>query len=327
MIGVGGIGAGSFFLLNENHTLGREESRSGSFLDQNDYCKLHIISHYIKTVLGDSMGVIPVGKVGVDDIGRRLIREMQAAGLSTEYIEFEQGSSTLFSFCFLYPDRSGGNMTTSDSACSKTSPEDVGKTEHLFKQFQKKGIALAVPEVPLETRFHLLELGTNYQFYRAASFTTEEIPFVLHSDILKKVDYLAINIDEAAAISGIDLKADASEKIVALSVDFIKEKYPGLCFSITEGSSGSWSWDTVSIEHTVSFNPGNVVNSAGAGDAYLAGVLIGISTGLGFHEAQKTGALLGSYSVTSQHTIHENADGKALAEFARAQGIKLVITE
>ena len=38
MIGTGGIGSGKFFLLNGDHTLGREESRSGYILDQNDYC-------------------------------------------------------------------------------------------------------------------------------------------------------------------------------------------------------------------------------------------------------------------------------------------------
>jgi len=38
MIGVGGIGSGMFFLLNGNHTIGREESRSGYFLDRRDYC-------------------------------------------------------------------------------------------------------------------------------------------------------------------------------------------------------------------------------------------------------------------------------------------------
>lgn len=49
MIGTGGIGSGVFFALDGDHTLGREESRSGRFLDKRDYCKLHIISHYVKS--------------------------------------------------------------------------------------------------------------------------------------------------------------------------------------------------------------------------------------------------------------------------------------
>ena len=38
------------------------------------------------------------------------------------YVDRGKGSQTLFSFCFIYPDGSGGNMTTSDSACSKVNP-------------------------------------------------------------------------------------------------------------------------------------------------------------------------------------------------------------
>jgi hypothetical protein len=43
LIGTGGIGTGSFFQLRGDHTLGREESRGGRFLDRRDYCKLHIV--------------------------------------------------------------------------------------------------------------------------------------------------------------------------------------------------------------------------------------------------------------------------------------------
>ncbi|HKT69754.1 MAG TPA: hypothetical protein VJP83_09970, partial [Terriglobales bacterium] len=67
LIGIGGIGSGIFFALDGNHTLGREESRFGRLLDIRDYCKLHIISHYVARLLGAGPGgafrVIPIGKV------------------------------------------------------------------------------------------------------------------------------------------------------------------------------------------------------------------------------------------------------------------------
>src|SRR5665647_3611099 len=80
IIATGGIGSGKFFQLNGNHTLGREESRSGHFLDIRDYCKQHIILHYIKVLLGPSFSVIPVGKIGDDDIGQILYNEMNETG-------------------------------------------------------------------------------------------------------------------------------------------------------------------------------------------------------------------------------------------------------
>lgn len=327
LIGTGGIGSGSFFLLNENHTLGREESRSGVFLDQKDYCKLHIITHYIKSLLRESIDLFPVGRVGGDNVGNQLLQEMQSVGLSTDYIRVEEGEDTLFSFCFLYPDGSGGNLTTSNSACSKTSPDDIQKTRHLFIENTKNGIALAVPEVPLETRFELLELATKYKFYRAASFTTEEMPYVLDSKILHKVDYLAINIDEALAITGSSIQLKSPREIVDRVVRYSKENYPGLCLSVTDGGNGSWAWNGHSVEHVKPFQPEKILNTAGAGDAYLAGVLTGILTGKTFHEAQSIGALLAAYSVTSNHTIHQEVSMNVLIEFAQTQNINLTIKE
>ena len=47
LIGVGGIGTGIFFELEGNATLGRNESRPSRLLGVRDYCKLHIVIHYV----------------------------------------------------------------------------------------------------------------------------------------------------------------------------------------------------------------------------------------------------------------------------------------
>ena len=104
IIGTGGIGSGKFFVLNGDQTLGREESRSGHFLDINDYCKQHIILHYIRILLGSDFTVIPIGKVGDDDTGQKLYTEMEETGFVMQWVEKVPRVSTLFSFCFYYPD-------------------------------------------------------------------------------------------------------------------------------------------------------------------------------------------------------------------------------
>ena len=52
VVGTGGIGSGIFLALEGNRTLGREESRPAELLDQRDYCKLHIVCHYVQRLLG-----------------------------------------------------------------------------------------------------------------------------------------------------------------------------------------------------------------------------------------------------------------------------------
>ena len=79
VIGTGGIGGGMFFAIDGNETLGRNESRGGKFLDSKDYCKLHIIAHYIAVLL-DAGGAFRVAaqRQTRDDLrGRSMQRNVQ----------------------------------------------------------------------------------------------------------------------------------------------------------------------------------------------------------------------------------------------------------
>src|SRR5262245_61517356 len=83
LIGVGGIGSGLFFALQGNDDLGRNESRTASLLDVRDYCKLHIVSHYLAVLLDRALHIVPVAHVGNDSTGLRLIEEMNDVGIDT----------------------------------------------------------------------------------------------------------------------------------------------------------------------------------------------------------------------------------------------------
>ena len=69
---------------------------------------------------------------------------------------------------------------------------------------------MAAPEVPLDARKRLIELGKKYGLFCTASFTFGEIEEALKSDLIDKIDLLAINADEAAAVAGI--KTDGQSK-------------------------------------------------------------------------------------------------------------------
>lgn len=315
MIGVGGIGAGSFFALEGNHTLGREESRAGRFIDRRDYCKLHIISHYVQTLLGPRFSTLPIGQVGDDDHGRRLMAEMKEAGLDTRYVRMLAGVPTLFSFCFVYPDRTGGNLTTADSASSSLEPAWVNSAEPAFSSYEGCGVALAVPEAPLLTREALLDLGTRHRFFRVAAFTTGEMAEVRARRLLDRVDLLALNLEEAAALAAID-GADAPPAApAAAAVERIGGAYPHLAISITAGRHGSWIWNGHSLEHLPALAV-RVESTAGAGDAHVAGLIVGTAAGLELEEAHHLSTLVAALSVTSPHTIHPALDRRALRALA-----------
>lgn len=315
MIGVGGIGSGMFFKLNGDHTLGREESRSGCFLDRRDYCKLHIISHYTKALLGKKFSVIPIGKVGDDDIGKKLMDEMDEIGFKLNYVECSPGDQTLFSFCFIYPDGGGGNMTTADSACSKLTDKLICKAESEFRKYKGKGVALAAPEVPMEAREFLLDMATEYQFFRVASFTSEEIRSAVQSELLKKIDLLALNLDETAAAIGISPEENDPATIINKAAETFTGINPKIILSVTKGKEGSWAYHNSTLNYLPVFNV-NVENTAGAGDAHLAGFIAGLTAGLPVKESHQLAALTSGSSVQSPHTINKFTDRLELKKIA-----------
>jgi ribokinase len=315
MLGVGGIGTGVFFSLNGNHTLGREESRSGHFIDRRDYCKLHIVSHYVQALLGAVFVTLPIGRVGSDKAGKRLMQEMGKAGIDLRYVHAVPGAQTLNSFCFIYPDGSGGNLTMDNSACDLLKPEDVTAAEGDFSRFRAQGIALEVPEAPLITRHKLLELGTRYQFLRVASFNSAEILFALEMGMLSLTDLLALNRDEAAIVAGIKSEKVPPQAIVEAAIIKLQSINPALHVIITSGKEGSWGWDGKNLSFLPAF-PIHMASTAGAGDAFLAGVIAGLVAGLPFPQAQELGTLVAALSVTSPHTINMGIDRQSLLSFS-----------
>jgi len=244
VIGTGGIGSGMFFKLEGNHTLGRNESRSGDILPFKDYCKLHIISHYIAVLLGSktdgSFQVIPIGKVGNDETGRRMYEEMKQSGMVMEYVRTIQDESTLFSVCFQYPDSTGGNITTASSASSKVLPEDI---DNFFKDLGKqteKELILAAPEVPVATRIKLLEYGRLRGSYNTASLLSGEVSEFGQLNGFKLIDLLAVNIDEACSIAGISDQSIETEIIIQKTLKVLYGVNPDMTVIITAGPKGSY---------------------------------------------------------------------------------------
>ncbi len=330
IIGTGGIGSGIFFSLKGNETLGREESRMATLLPYKDYCKQHIIMHYIAVLLGAQVDgnfeSFPIGKVGNDQTGKRLIEQMNSAGMDTGHVKISHEHATLFSVCFQYPDHAGGNITTAESASSTVLPDDIDEFFANFNKASAKEIILAAPEVSLETRIKLLEHGRQRGSLNITSLQSSEISEFKKSNGFNLTDILFINLDEAKSIAGIDETATV-ENIVVSAIRNLSEINNGLTVFITCGPGGVYCYAKKHLEYFPSFNVA-VVSTAGAGDAFLAGTLAGISCGLPIFKnneenaslintATELGILVAAISVTSQDSIHLGINRDFLFDFIR----------
>jgi sugar/nucleoside kinase (ribokinase family) len=339
IIATGGIGSGIFFSMSNNHTLGRNESRMATLLPYKDFCKQHIIMHYVSILLGakpnGEFQSFPIGKVGNDHTGKILMEQIKSVGMDTKNVTMVDNCSTLFSVCFQYPDHTGGNITTENSASSNVSPGDISM---FFQDFHLKGdreIILAVPEVPLPARIKLLEYGRQRGSLNIASVLSSEVIDFKNMHGFEIVDILSINIDEAQSIAQLIDEPVTGTLIIEACVKALKEINPGISILITDGPKGSYCY----AKNYLGFTPAlkvPVISTAGAGDAFLAGVISGLCCGLplckGFSDtnfpskelesAAELGTLLGSFSVTSPDTIHPGADTETLYRFAMENKIK-----
>ena len=327
-VGVGGIGTGIFFRLTDNAALGREESRGGILTDYKDYCKLHIIFSATARLLGGKAEVCAIGKVGKDAAGRRLLCEMRNAGIRCDGVRATGRAPTTFSVCFQFPDGKGGNITAVNGAASLADEYFIGK--YLEKTgIDGKTIALAAPEISLPARLFFIERCHAAGAFVAAAFSSEEMASGEVRGALPQIDLLSANIDEAAALAGSE--EDAVEKCCRIA-----DAAGGntrLC--ITDGAKGAFVYERGVLQHFCSI-PSRVVSTAGAGDAFLGGVLAGIALGLPLLKegedaafgrtlpctATELGTVAAHFAVESASTIPEEFSAEKAAAFLKENGFQ-----
>ena len=314
IVGIGGIGRGIFFQSLTDETLGRNESRLADRLNIRDYCKLQIVFHYIAQFVPREIPVIPVGYVGNDPEGQELLREMERAGLELSQVRVHDTLPTMLSVCLQYPDKSGCNLTSANSACGALSPDFAAAVPDLCG-IREGDFVVALPEVPLESRFALLQAGKRRGAFCAASFAASEAARGREERILEFCDLVALNQEETAAAAGA-ARVDSLEEAEQCARTLLNE-YPHLKLWLTVGAKGSVSADQTWIRSYTAF-PISVENTGGAGDATLGGILAGLACGLPFQSRKGTcrwergahlesaaefGAILGELSVSSPDSI------------------------
>ncbi len=155
----------------------------------------------------------------------------------------------------------------------------VERTAKTFSAYRSRGIALAAPEVALEARLRLIEMGRANDFFCAAALTSVEIQTEAARRILQDTHLVALNLDEAAVLAEMSVNEFEPTAIIQAASERLRLINPTLWIAITAGRSGSWIWDGCA-QHYAPAIVTEVASTAGAGDAFLAGLLIGITARL-----------------------------------------------
>lgn len=325
IIGVGGIGVGSVYRLEGDATLGREESRPARLLDIVDRCKLHIILHYVAVIVRDlrlPVAVSPIGMVGDDADGRLLMREMRCAGMATRLVKRLAGERTQTSICLQYPDGSGGNITESAGAAARL---NVRSLDAIAGRLSPRTLVLAAPEVPLAVRLALIGRAGRQGAFVAASFTSQEFDDARVGRALGQIDLLALNLHEARSLAGVSERTSAG-RVVELARRRLLAANPQARLSVTDGGRGSYLGIAAGVHHLPGLRVA-VANTAGAGDAYFAGLilaeLVAGPQGTDPAAACALARAIAACSVTSRDTVHQGFSLATLRAFAKRHGQRI----
>lgn len=321
IIGTGGIGVGMLFHSRQSATLGRNESRLVTLSDAKDYCKQHIVLYYTSELLKNQASVYPIGFVGKDDAGQKLISEMEREGMNVEYVGQSDSFPTMISICLQYPDKDGCNITAMNNAVIEVTSEYVCNSMDEIG-LDGKTIVAAIPEVSVECRVAMLKKAKEAGALCVLSIPAVEAEEFIKQNIFIYCDILAVNEEEGCAILG---EQKSGRDLVHGLYEELKEKNPKIWLLVTCGKDGSYSAGEAGIEYIPPLN-GNVVNTTGAGDAFLGGTIAGLSMGLKLQKgrddscfgetklesAAELGTLCAGMAVESQDSIARNVTAESI---------------
>ena len=109
-------------------------------------------------------------------------------------------------------------------------------------------------------------------------------------ELVKRVDLFCINFNEARAISGMD-----GSDLISMSKSILQLGPKSLI--IKDGEHGSHYFDSNNHFSMKAIPVKEVIDTTGAGDAYIGGILMGIMQGLDILESMKHGAVTASFCI------------------------------
>ena len=321
--GIGGIGTGILFHTGDNTTLGRSESRLAELSDAKDYCKLHIVFNYTAVLLAPLANIYPIGYVGKDANGAALLDEIRQAGMDTAYISADKNLPTMISVCLQYPDQETCNVTAANSASNLVTPE---YTENCMNRIgiDASTIVAALPEVQVQSRIRMLKYGKERGAFCVLSVPESEAGEFKSAGIFGACDLLAVNVNEALALApGKDGKKETSLRLYG----YLAEFNPEIMVLVTCGKYGAYSVYNRKLEFIPNF-PAVAVNTTGAGDACLGGVMAGLALGMPFQKgrddaqfgdsplssAVELGTCCAGMAVETADTIAHHVNAKTINE-------------
>lgn len=235
-------------------------------------------------LLGASVAML--GRVGDDGLGEPLIRALEEKGVDTNFVEVVEDESTGAAFVTLTPDGENA-ITVAPGANRRIRPEDIDAASEAMGEAK---VLVAQMEVSAETVGRAVEAAVSGGVRPLVNLAP---PMELPDEILEKLDPLVVNEHEAAfllgeKIEGVDGALSAVRGLISLGPTSAV---------VTLGSDGAVYAEGEDTGH-VPAPAAEVVDTTGAGDAFVGALAAKLSKGASLKDAVSYAVRAGAAAVT-----------------------------
>ena len=233
-----------------------------------------------------SAEVFLVSRVGADDVGKRLLENLERNRVSTRFVSVDEESHS--GVAFILVDSEGRNMiAVAPGVDRRVSPGDVDKA---LKELDKVDVLLLQLEIPLETVFHAAKACNE----RGVKVILNPAPYTrLPEQIFQHVYAVTPNEIEAEQMTGVDIRdlndcCEAGLRLLEKGVSSV---------IITLGAKGAYVVSR-EFEGLVEGFKVPVVDTTGAGDAFNGALAVGLAEGMELKEAVRLANAAAALKVT-----------------------------
>jgi ribokinase len=254
-----------------------------------------------------------IGKVGDDDFGPGLRSGLAAAKVGVRSVSVAKGVSS--GVALVTVDATGQNsITVVPGANDRLLPRDL---EKCLPQLRSAGMILTQLEIPMETVDYLCATARRY-----------DIPVILDPaparpiprKVLRNVTYLTPNETETCALCGL-APGDLTPANVASVAELLLNGGPTSVI-VKMGRHGAYIAGANGFRGMIPAFKVKAIDSTAAGDAFNAGLAVGLVRGLSLQDAARYGAAAGALSAThagAQTSMPSEKEVNLLLEAARGK--------
>lgn len=261
--------------------------------------------------------VCMIGRVGADSFGETLLQNLRQEGVRTDFVRVDHQRATGVALITV-EDSGQNNISVAPGANMAVSAEEVKAAFSVLEDFD-------MLVMPLETPMEAILTAARLAREHGARVALNPAPAQpLTPELLQWVDILIPNEFEAEALTRIVTSNEDGARRAALQL----HEWTGGNVALTLGERGALLLDAgqtpPQFTHLPAFRV-TAVDTTAAGDAFVAGLAVGLSEGMSLVEAAQLGSAAGAISVTrhgAQPSLPKRSEVEAFIQMCSNTGVE-----